>query len=441
MMPDIIDTLKFVTWFRNASPYIHAFRGRTFVITFDGEMIASKDFPNFIHDIALLNSLGIRLVLVHGARPQIEQRLKAHNNQTNYSNELRITDSDTLSFVKDAVSNVRLEIESLLSMGIANSPMAGASLQVISGNFVTAQPLGIKDGIDYQYTGEVRRINHDAINHHLDHGAIILLSPLGYSPTGEIFNLTAIEVATATATSLKAEKLLCLIENEGIFDHKQQLIRHLTTTEAKKILAEQSSLDHNRKNDLKRAIDACQRGVRRTHLIHRKTEGALLQELFTRDGIGTLISSDIYENIRHATIDDICGILELIKPLEEEGILVRRSRKKLETEIERFTVIERDGMIIACSALYPYPEEQFSELACLAVHPNYQNMNHGEVLLKKIETESKKLGIKQLFVLTTRTLHWFQERGFKPASLEKLPTLKQSLYNYQRQSKILLKTL
>ncbi len=440
-MPDIIDPLKFVTWFRGASPYIHAFRGRTFVITFDGEMVASKDFPNFIHDIALLNSLGIRLVLVHGARPQIEQRLKAHQSQTTYTNGLRITDKKALPFVKDAVGRVRLEIESLLSMGIANSPMAGASLQVISGNFVTAQPLGIKDGVDFQHTGEVRRINHKEINRHLDHGAIILLSPLGYSPTGEIFNLTAIEVATAVATSIKAEKLLCLIENRGILDHKQQLIRHLTTTEAKKILADQTSLDEESKSDLKRAINACQRGVLRTHLIHRQTEGALLQELFTRDGIGTLISSDDYQNTRQATINDICGILEIITPLEEEGFLVRRSREKLEMEIDHFTVIERDGMIIACAALYPYPEERLAELACLAVHPDYQNINHGETLLKQVETECKKHAIKQLFVLTTRTLHWFQERDFKPASLEKLPTLKQSLYNYQRQSKILLKTL
>ena len=440
-MPDIIKPLEFVTWFRNASPYIHAFRGRTFVITFDGEMVASKDFPNFIHDIALLNSLGIRMVLVHGARPQIEQRLKEHQSQITYTNGLRITHKEALPFVKDAVGHVRLEIESLLSMGIANSPMAGASLQVISGNFVTAQPLGIKGGIDFQYTGEVRRINHKAISHHLDHGAIILLSPLGYSPTGEIFNLTAIEVATAVATSIKAEKLLCLIENRGILDHKQQLIRHLTTTTAKKILADQKLFDEESRSDLKRAIDACQRGVRRTHLIHRQTEGALLQELFTRDGVGTLISSDDYQNTRQATIDDICGILELITPLEEEGILLRRSREKLEMEIDHFTVIERDGMIIACAALYPYPEEQTAELACLAVHPDYQNMNHGETLLKQVEKESKKQTIKQLFVLTTRTLHWFQERGFKPASLDKLPTSKQSLYNYQRQSKIFLKTI
>ncbi len=436
------DPLQFVNWFRNATPYIHAFRGRTFVITFDGEMVASKSFPHFIHDIALLRSLGIRLVLVHGARPQIEQRLKANrDDNATYINGLRITDSDTLEFVKDAVGSVKLEIESLLSMGIANSPMAGAALQVISGNFVTAQPLGIKNGIDYQYTGKVRRINHQAINHHLDNGAIILLSPLGFSPTGEIFNLTAIEVATSAAIALKAEKLLCLIESDGIFDRDRKLIRHLTTTQAKAVLAALDSLDPNYRDDLQRAINACQHGVRRTHLINRQTEGALLQELFTRDGIGTLISSDTYQDTRKATIDDICGILELIEPLEEEGVLVRRSREKLEMEIDYFSVTERDSMIIACAALYPYHQERFSELACLAVHKDYRNMGHGDDLLKYIENESKSIGIKQIFVLTTQTPHWFQERGFKPASLDSLPVSRQSLYNYKRQSKILLKTL
>ncbi|MEQ6342644.1 MAG: amino-acid N-acetyltransferase [Gammaproteobacteria bacterium] len=434
------DESQFVAWFRGSSPYINAFRGRTFVIMFGGEAVADERFANLIHDVALLNSLGVRLVLVHGARPQIEQRLRASGTAIEYAGGLRVTGDTALTGVKEAVGMLRVEIEALLSMGLANSPMAGARIRAASGNFVAAKPLGVRDGVDYCHTGEVRRIDVEAIRQRLDDGAIVLLSPLGYSPTGEVFNLTAIEVATATAAALNADKLLCLVETGGLMDAHKDLVRQLTLAEAEQWLSTQL-VDEGVAAYFNGAVRACRQGVRRAHLVDRHVDGALLLELFTRDGIGTLITSDAYEDTRKATIDDVGGILELIAPLEAEGVLVRRSRERLETEIEHFTVVERDGMIIATAALYPFKAQGMGELACLAVHPAYRNTGRGEALLGYLERIAVQQGIHHLFALTTHTPHWFQERGFQPGEINDLPITRQRMYNYQRKSKVFIKVI
>jgi amino-acid N-acetyltransferase len=440
MKPHPSDDRLFVQWFRQAAPYINAHRGRTFVVLFGGEAVLDARFPHLIHDIGLLNSLGVHLVLVHGSRPQIEHRLVARGAELRYVNGLRITDPQALECVKEAAGAVRVEIEALLSMGLSNSPMAGACIRVASGNFVTARPLGVRNGVDYQHTGEVRRIDADAIRERLAEGDIVLLSPLGYSPTGEIFNLHAEEVATATAVALRADKLLCLVEDPGLLGRGGELVRELTIAQAAERLND-PAISGDVARHLKSAVFACKRGVRRAHLVSRHTEGALLLELFTRDGTGTLITSDTYEETRPATIEDVGGILELIAPLEAQGILVRRSRERLETEIDRFTIMERDGMIVGCSALYPYPEERVGELASLAVHPDYRETGRGAALLQLTERNALTLGLEQLLVLTTHTVHWFQERGFIPADIKDLPVARQRLYNYQRNSKVLMKRL
>ncbi len=347
----------FVDWFRRSSPYIHAHRGGTFVIVFGGEAVADNAFPNLIHDIALLHGLGIKLVLIHGARPQVEQRLNAQNAQIQYINGLRVTDDAALVCVKEAAGMVRVEIEALLSMGLANSPMAGARIRVASGNFVTARPLGVRDGVDYGHTGEVRRIDTDAICQQLEAQTMVLIPPLGYSPTGEVFNLSAADLGAAVATALGADKLIMLMEGKGLVDSRNQLIPHIIAREAEAMLARRKTLPEDAVQHVRAAINACRRGVKRIHLLGRDLDGVLLRELFTRDGAGSLITAEPYEDVRTACIDDVGGILELLAPLEEEGKLVRRSRDLLETEIDRFTVVERDGMVVACTALYPYEKE------------------------------------------------------------------------------------
>jgi len=431
---------EFATLFRNSSPYINAFRGRTFVILFNGDALLDDAFDNLVHDFALLHSLGIRLVLVHGARPQIEQRLEALGVDLNYANNVRITDTAALQCVKDAVGSTRSEIEALLSMGLANSPMAGARLRVVSGNFVTAKPYGIREGIDYLHTGEIRRIDKDAIADLLEKGSIVLLSPIGYSPTGEIFNVTAEAVASKTAIALRADKLIYLADDLGLQSSNGHTIRELSVKAAKQHLMNNTGFCPDAKNILQSAVEVCENGVRRAHIVNRKVDGALLQELFTRDGVGALISSDEYEGTRAANIEDVPGILELIKPMEQQGILVRRSRELLEMEINNFTIVERDGMIVACAALYIFDESDIAELACLAVHSDYQGGGRGDALLNYIENNVRKNNIRQLFVLSTHAMHWFQERGFTPADINTLPVKRKTMYNYQRNSKVFIKS-
>ncbi len=429
----------FVDSIRQASPYIQAHRGSTMVLTFGGEAVG-EGFEALVNDVALLNTLGIRLVLVHGARPQIEKRLKQNGADIQYVNGLRLTDDQALDAVKDAVGSLRVDIEAKLSMGLVNSPLPTSSIGVATGNFVTARPLGIRDGVDYCHTGEVRRIDATGIHQQLDAGRIVLLSSIGYSPTGEIFNLSAEEVATATSIALHAEKLILLVEGEGLRDTRRQLINQLSLAEAEKILQSRRKLSDEWRRHLGNAIDSCRRGVKRTHLVSRKTHGGLLLELFTRDGVGTLVSAEIYEGLRTATIDDVGGIMKLIEPLEEKGALVKRSRERLEMEIDHFLVVKRDGMIVACAALYPYGK-QLAELACVAVHPDYRGSGRGDDLLQAIEQRSRNAGISRLFVLTTQTSHWFRERGFKSADMSELPLKKRGLYNYQRNSRVFIKAI
>jgi amino-acid N-acetyltransferase len=431
---------QFVHWFRSAAPYINAFRGRTFVIAFGGEVVADGKFVALTHDLNLLASLGVGLVLVHGARPQIEAQLKARAIRPRYLRGLRVTDEPSMQCVKQANGQLRAEIEALLSMGLPNSPMANATIRVAGGNFIVARPRGVLDGVDMQYTGEVRRVHADAIAHRLAGGELVLLSPLGYSPTGEIFNLSMEDLAAEVAIALGADKLIFLIEGAGITDSEGNLVRELTVSQADARLRE-ASLTRDLQQHLPAAIRACRNRVQRVHLIDRGRDGALLLELFTREGVGTMVSQDPLEQLRPATIDDVGAVLRLIEPLEADGTLVKRSRELLEMEIARFMVLEHDRIIVGCAALYPFAEDRAGELACLAVHPEYRNAGAGEQLLHRIESEARRQHLDRLFVLTTRATHWFIEHGFAEAELEQLPSARQALYNYQRRSKVLLKML
>lgn len=430
-----------VTWFRNSSPYINAHRGRTFVVMISGEAVDEPGFDHIIHDLALLNSLGIRLVLVHGARPQISARLTARGIDSRFERHTRITDSAALECALDAVGAVRLRVEGLFSMGLANSPMHNASIQVVSGNFVIAKPVGVRDGFDYQHTGEVRRVQVEAIQRQLEIGNVVLLSPIGCSPTGELFNMNSEEVASTTAIALKADKIIYLGEDTGVEDAEGKLVREISPQEAGQLLAKEVITNPNTERQLTAACHAASNGVARAHLVNFREDGALLRELFTRDGCGTLVTRETYENIRGAYIEDVGGILELIRPLEEAGILVRRSRELLEAEIKRFTIIERDGMVIGCAALYPFSDGESGELACVAVHNDYRSNQRGHKLLSFIEKRARNQGMRSLYVLSTQTTHWFREQGFEPVSVDELPGERKSLYNYQRNSKVFRKAL
>jgi amino-acid N-acetyltransferase len=432
----------FVAWFRSAAPYIRGFSGQTFVIAVGGEVVEDGNFVELTHDLNLLASVGVRIVLVHGARPQIEQALKSQKLRQVYSDGVRVTDEDALSAVKAANGRLRLEIEALLSMGLPNTPLAGSHLRVTSGNFVIAKPMGVVDGVDMLYTGVVRRIRVNAIQKHLDGGELVLVSPIGYSPTGEIFNLTHEDVASNIAISLQAQKLIFLADTSGLKDVKGQLVREITTGNATKLLSKNLKANSKLERQVAhQSIHACENGVERAHLIDRTIDGAVLLELFTREGIGTMISVDSLDEVRKASVDDIGGILQLIEPLEKKGILVRRSRELLEIEINRFIVMEHDGFLVGCAALYPFSGAKAGELACLAVHASFQNSGVGETLLREIEKEAKRKKLSQLFALTTATSHWFIENGFRKSAVSTLPKKKADLYNYNRNSQVFVKKL
>lgn len=442
-MPIKTAPTDFVAWFRSVAPYINAFRGKTFVIAFGGEVVADGKFVELTHDFNLLASLGVRLVLVHGARPQIEQHLAKNNLGDTYHQGIRMTDAQTMQCVKEAVGRVRLEIEALLSMGLANSPMANADIRIAGGNFITAQPIGVINGVDLMHTGCVRKVDVAALNDRMEFGEVVLLSPLGYSPTGEVFNVTLEDIATSTAIALDADKLVFLMDTDGVQDKKGALLKELTIAQAQEVL---SGVSKRKQPDdvslfLPCAIRACEAGVARTHLISRHVDGAVLQELFSDEGIGSMVVESTLNTLRDADIEDVGGILQLLRPLEEQGILVRRSRELLEREIEQFVVLEHDHRIVGCAALYPFPDEAAAELACLAVDAQHRDHGYGEAILNQMVSVAKAQGIKKLFVLTTRTAHWFLERGFTEAEVTALPAQKKTLYNYQRKSKVFVRKI
>ncbi|WP_372871957.1 amino-acid N-acetyltransferase [Shewanella sp.] len=433
-------TTELVDGFRHSTPYVNAHRGKTFVVMLGGEAMVQPQFRAIINDVALLHSLGIRIVLVYGARPQIDSALELHGIAPAYHNGVRITDEDTLKVIKQVAGALQFDITARLSMSLSNTPMQGAHLNVVSGNFVIAQPLGVDDGVDYCLSGRVRRIDVQGLRHQLDSHGIVLMGPIAASVTGESFNLTAEEVATQVAVKLKADKMIGFSAQNGILDSSGEVIAELMPNDAQNIVAKMQESGQACVGTLaflKASIDACRHGVPRCHLVSFLEDGALLQELFSRDGIGTQIVTESAEKLRRASIADIGGILNLIRPMEEQGILVRRSREQLEIEIEQFMVIERDGLVIGCAALYPFEEDNAGEFACLVVHPDYRDADRGSLLLKNIISQARVRGYARLFALTTRSIHWFLEHGFDMVEVDALPTKKKQLYNYQRRSKIL----
>ncbi|MBQ75868.1 MAG: amino-acid N-acetyltransferase [Gammaproteobacteria bacterium] len=428
------DNKKHIKWFRDSSPYINAHRHKTFVLYLGGDALESANLPNIIADIALLNSLGVRLVLVHGAAQQIDQQLQNQSKSWEILDNKRVTPPELLREIVQIIGGIRANIEARLSMGLVNSPMHGSGITVVSGNFVKAKPVGIVDGIDFQNTGATRRIDADGICQQLDNGAIVLVSPLGYSPSGETFNLDSISLAADVAIALNAVKLIYFSSEPGIRDSDGKIRSELQADITSPI-----SMSPAEDYLFYLTSQACRKGVDRCHIVSYVKDGALLEELFTRDGSGTQITRVSYEQIRKAVPEDVPGIIHLIEPLEQEGILVKRSRELIESEIEQFTIIERDGLIICCGALYPFAAK--GELACLVTHPDYREGDRGESLLSSIEERAKLQGLTSLFVLTTQSAHWFVEHGFVEGNVSALPDGRKSFYNYQRNSKFFEKPL
>jgi amino-acid N-acetyltransferase len=436
----------FVPWFRSVAPYIHAYRGKTFVVGLAGEAIAAGKLSAFVQDLAILHAMGIQLVLVHGFRPQVSEQLRSKGHPERFSRGMRITDEAALDAAQEAAGQLRFEIEAAFSQGLPNTPMANATVRVISGNFLTARPIGIIDGVDFKHSGVVRRVDSAAIGRALETGAVVLLSPFGFSPTGEAFNLTMEEVATSTAIALQADKLMFLTEIDGIRERSHEaeaaIDTELALVDAKKLLETLSAPTGPTDPAfyLRHCVRACEGGVERSHILPFTVDGAVLSEVYTHDGIGTMVVDEKLESLREATADDVGGILQLIEPFERDGTLVRRERTEIERDIANYTVIEHDGVIFGCAALYPYPEAKTGEMAALTVSNAVQGQGDGERILKRVEQRARAMGLTSIFVLTKRTMHWFIKRGFQPVEADWLPEARKRKYNWDRRSQVLVKT-
>ncbi len=440
----------FVPWFRSVAPYIHKFRNQTFVVGIAGEAIAAGKLHLLAQDLAMIQSMGVKIVLVHGFRPQVNEQLKAKGHEPRYSHGMRITDEVSLDCAQEAAGQLRYEIEAAFSQGLPNTPMAGSTVRVISGNFITARPVGIVDGVDFLHSGVVRKVDTAGITRTLDFGAMVLLSPFGFSPTGEAFNLTMEELATSVAVALQADKLIFLTEIPGIRIDPERpagddnpVDTELPLAAAEKLLA--ALPNPKQPSDtafyLQHCVKACKAGVERSHILPFAVDGALLLEIYVHDGIGTMVIDEKLESMREATPDDVGGILQLIEPFENDGTLVKRSRTEIERDAGNYTIIEHDGVIFACAALYPYPEAKTGEMAALTVSPAVQGQGDGERMLKRIEQRAKAAGLDSIFVLTTRTMHWFLKRGFVQADPDWLPDARKRKYNGARKSQVLVKKL
>ncbi len=440
----------FVPWFRSVAPYIHKFRNQTFVVAIAGEAIAAGKLQHLAQDLAMIQSMGVKIVLVHGFRPQVNEQLKAKGHCSSYSHGMRITDEISLDCAQEAAGQLRYEIEAAFSQGLPNTPMAGSTVRMISGNFLTARPIGIVDGVDFQSSGLVRKVDTAGILRSLDFGAMVLLSPFGFSPTGEAFNLTMEEVATSVAIALQADKLIFVTEVPGIRLHPElpeavdnPINTELPLVQAEKMLADLPAANHPTDTAfyLQHCVQACKGGVERSHIIPFAVDGSILLEVYVHDGIGTMVVDEKLESLREASVDDAGGILQLIEPFEKDGTLVKRSRTEIERDIGLYTVIEHDGVIFACAALYPYPEARTAEMAALTVSPQVQGEGDGERILKRIEQRARAAGLASIFVLTTRTTHWFLKRGFELVDPDWLPDARKRKYNWDRKSQVLVKKL
>ncbi|NGR08107.1 amino-acid N-acetyltransferase [bacterium SGD-2] len=431
---------QFVRWFRDVAPYVHDFRGKTFVVAFGGELVRDGVLNALIQDLSLLSALGVKLILVHGSRPQVNEQLRLKGYDMQFGRGTEPTSAPALECAKEAAGEIRLDIEAAFSQGLPNTPMSHAKIRVISGNFVTARPVGVIDGIDYQHTGAVRKIDVEAMKAVINQGAIVLLSPLGFSPTGEAFNLAMEDLATSVAIALRAEKLIFLTQDRLIKDPAGNTITELAREIADRLLAKHE-LDEDTRAFLSHASRAVKRGVARAHLLPYTLDGSVLLEIFTHDGVGTMVVEDALDDLRPAEVDDIGAIVQLIEPLEADGTLVPRGRAVIERDVERFTVLEHDGVIYGCVAVIPYLEDGMAEMACLIVHPEWQGEGEGEMLLRHAEMRARAMGARRLFVLTTRTSHWFIKRGFVRGSVSDLPKERQLTYNRSRNSLIFIKRL
>ena len=423
-----------LTDLRGILQYVPQFREKTFVIAVDGVIVADENFTNILLDVAVLRSLNIRVVLVHGAAEQIKALAEKENIPASNLDGTGVTDAQTLQFAIDGSNRVTHEILQGLS---ANDLRAACT------NAVIAHPLGIIHGVDHLLTGKVERVDTELLQTLLNQGVVPVVPPLGFDGDGKTYRANSDSVAVAVAESLKATKLIFVTSEDGL-RHNDQLIRQMLVGDLQRLVqsssggfaAEMLSKAHH-------AAAACFAGVQRVHIVNGREDGGLLAEVFSNEGIGTLIYANEYEQIRPAKKKDIRAIQVLTKKAVEADELVRRTRAEIEKSLADYYIFEIDKNPVACVALHVYPAQQRGELASLYVDPSHENQGIGRKLVQFIENKAREMGLTELIALSTQTFSYFQSRaGFSEGTPDDLPPERREKYDRSgRNSKVLIKKL
>ena len=435
---------SFIQNFRLSAKYINLFNQNIFVIALSGYVFNEDQFEKIAQDINILHSLKIKVILVYGARPQVESILVKNKIPVRLVKNMRVTSSAALKHVIEVNGAIRNKIEATLS----TIKSVSEGMRLSSGNFLTAMPVGIIDGIDMESTGKIRGVDVEAIKNKLNHHEIVIVSPIGYSPLGKIFNLSYEQTAAYVAAAVNADKLIYYVDANGILNERGELIPELTSEKAHKLISHieekpspesAQNLSYDDFNILKSSVFAIKNKIKKVHLINRHIDGSLIEELFTEKGSGTILTEFALENFRKSTEGDLKDIYRILFPLEKRKILIERDLTQIKGMINQFYVLEHDKKFVGCVSLNSFKESL--ELASFSIEPKYQRLGFGKKLLKFCELEAKKLKYDEIFILTTQSEHWFAENGFKEKSKELMPTFKKKNYQSERNSKYLTKKL
>ena len=419
---------------RGILQYIPRFREKVFVLALDGAVVTDENFANLLLDVAVLRSLSIRVVLVHGASAQIKALAAEQGITASNLDGSGITDAPTLKLALTAANRLTHEILEGLS---AND------LRAVTTNAVIAHPLGILQGVDHQMTGKVERIDVEMLQKLLDNGMVPVVPPLGFDGDGRTYRVNSDSVAVALAEALKATKLIFITATDGI-RVGDQIIRQMLVAELETVLAMQkNSIAPEVLSKATHAVAACKASVPRVHIINGCVDEGLLAEVFSNEGIGTLIYANEYQQIRRAMKKDVRSIMSLTKGSVATEELVKRTRVAIEKQLGDYYLFEIDKNTVACIALHVYPEHNKGELACLYVSPSHENQGIGRKLIQFIESKAKELGLSELLTLSTQAFAYFQSKGgFSEGTSDDLPPARREKYDASgRNSKVLVKKL
>ena len=426
-----VDLIREVFYYQNR------FAGKTIVLKIDYPILNASHFPQLLKDLAMLRATGIEIILVPGAREWIDAVLREYDIESEYVNGVRVATADSIPFIRMAAFDVANRLMTLLTAFQANA---------VIGNFIRARGIGVIDGTDFQNSGRVEKILREPLQQILDQGMIPIFPCIGWSAAGKPYNLASDEIALAVAEALQAEKLFFVTDSDGFMDTRFKLppglvknsdgrVARLSLEEAEEVLNLNA---HNPDPDLKYlafALSACRKGTERAHVVDGRMEGAILREIFSNLGVGTMVYGNDYESIRPMKADDIGDVLRLMQPLIQDGILIKRTEDDLMARQADFVVYSIDDVVHACGSLHDYGDGQ-GEIAAIATNPVYGHLSMGRKILSYLVEKAARVGMNRVFVLTTRTVDWFEQLGFVEADLESLPARKRATYNHARKSRI-----